>query len=621
MPKIPITHRKTVKLFIKEYTVSQPSYSYEEIFQLTQDILFLNLKRKFLETVILKYLNKYLKLNIVDITSLNQFHKKIQKMKDDFNKIFYIIDTKRIINLFLNEIVSKTITKNQQQLKDDLRDKLATNRLDNEIETFVNVINSHELFNIFFNDIKSCLVEIYLTEIELDLDQINDFLDRERNVNYLKDCFYEIEKEYLTLALKNLVISFSVYLDRKRFYNLFNLYFTAQMQSDFYVLVDNFINYMIKPDQIIYNIYFLYSFSFWIDEVIDNEDVKRYVNTSIGHFINKHKTLISKQLNHLFDKQIREKCDLMNLTSVDKNYILEIFEKQCSSILYNTQTFEYVLVTVDIILFCINFLENKIYFENEYAYNLANRLLTMRYDLKYESEILGHLKIQSLNIFYKSKMMIKDFANSNDILFINNYRWFNYENYPIDNDDLTQFENDIKEKLGTEFQYEFNHCIGLCEIEIDEKQVILTILQFYILKQLVECDISLEDLKNKINYKYVDNHLNPLIKNEIVLLHDDILKFNKIKENINVCPEFFEIRAAEKDLIEGNEQDIENNDYILDAYIVKIMKRNKSYTIKKIIAEIKKEFKFKNDIIIARIQNLATREFLEINDNDVTYIP
>ncbi|KAM0687543.1 hypothetical protein COBT_001214, partial [Conglomerata obtusa] len=343
-------------------------------------------------------------------------------------------------------------------------------------------------------------------------------------------------------------------------------------------------------------------------------------------------------LSKIFDNKKYNNFDETNIDNLryhenehENNKIIEpsIFIKRS---FYNDCSFDCKHITPEEIGYFYSLTSNKILFESEYKKCLATRLLTYNSDLKKEKNILAQIRNQTTKYdTHRIEMMIKDFENKicieeHEILFINTYRWPELKNCKCNFDEkLIYLQNLFSKNLkknNIKYKYEFIYPVSICEVEINNVLIKMTVVQYQITLSILEKERTIDELKSIFEPFCIKDHINELFYSGILISKNDLIFFSepiKISKN-NIIPIKISFTVKKQKVIEKHESEIYSGQ-LVDAKIINLLKSKKSCNKKNFVKEIAHLHKVNNEFVEKRIISLISNDFIEEKNGNYMYLP
>ena len=371
------------------------------------------------------------------------------------------------------------------------------------------------------------------------------------------------------------------------------------------------------------------------DSFLNDEKFKSTSKESLTKGMNQKPGFICDTFSKYIDNILREKADKLPLNEI-KNIINEFM-----------------------ILF--KYIENKDLFENFFIKKLCIRcLFNLNKSEEAQNYLIEELKNECGPYFVsKSQEMISDIQASKEMSQLfnkeekNNFyipiNYFVLSNYtwPIDKlikGEIKNFDIGICEKKFFEFYHKKNsgkslfwhlpYCFGEIEMEIPKSDSTVKIfgngVHIAILKCFTKSNTSLtfKDIltKTKIEKDVIQRYIKKLISKNLLLLENDIYTVNfdinkDGKSNEISLIDFDEEEDSQND-DENEEKSIEERKFVIDAYIMKVLKQKKVMKRDDLINKVKEKMPFeeRDEIINKRIEQLISNRYISKDENDTSIL-
>jgi cullin 1 len=366
------------------------------------------------------------------------------------------------------------------------------------------------------------------------------------------------------------------------------------------------------------------------DSFLSDERFKSTSKESLTKGMNQKPGFICDTFSKYIDNVLREDADKLSLNEI-KNIINEYM-----------------------VLF--KYIENKDLFENFFIKKLCIRCL---FDLNKSEEAQNYLIEQLKNecgpyFVSKSQEMISDVKASQEMSQLFNkesenqfyipVNYFVLSNYtwPIDKlikGEIANFEIGGQEKKFFDFYHKKNsgkslfwhlpYCFGEMEMQIADGSTIKITgngVHFAILKCFNKSKESLtfKDIlnKTKIEKDVIQRYIKKLINKNLLKYEEDIysvnFEVNKDGKNKEIALIDYDEEENSKEDEDNEEKTIEERRFVIDAYIMKVLKQKKVMKREDLINTVKEKMPFeeKDDNVNKRIEQLINNRFISKDDND-----
>ena len=543
---------------------------------------------------------------LAKISLLIRFYCETGIYQEYFNRYFlkYSEDyyTKKTDDYINNNSIDKYITFVEEILS--FENYLIVSHL-NEI-TLKPIIN--KLNNILLNNNKNIIFTKYYTSDNTSNN--NDYLSLNENYDLMKKIF---------ILFKNIKLEEEI---RKKF----SAYIRKTCKDIYTKFTKNYILFYENIELLKKNIDHFISDSF-----LNDEKFKSTSKEALTKGMNQRPGFICDTFSKYIDNVLRVDAAKKNLNEI-KNIINEYM-----------------------ILF--KFIENKDLYENYFIKKLCIRCL---FNLNKSEEAQNYLIEQLKNecgpyFVSKSQEMISDVKASQEMTQLfnkedkNNFyipiNYFVLSNYtwPIDKlikGEIPNFDIGTKEKTFFEFYHKKNsgkslfwhlpYCFGEIEMEIPKSEEKITIMGNGVHIAILKCfnksntSLTFKDIlnKTKIEIDVIQKNLKKLISKNLLKYENDIytvnFDVNKDGNNSRIALIDYDEEEKEKTDEENEEKTIEERKFVIDAYIMKVLKQKKVMKRNDLISVVKEKMPFeeKDEIINKRIEQLISNRYISIDEKD-----
>lgn len=599
--------------------------------------------------------------NIMEVMSILVSHKT--RLSILFNKIFYsVLNTVKlklerkgiifdccILEIPMLDFIDNFYVSKKNELIFDVLKKMFLR--DNEsMDIIVSNFMAHIKSLHFFNSVNDKLMESLYESFKESLDTFKDnvvdnvynikgFLKRE--MGYKCVLFF---KDKLMKRILNDILNFEKFWDINIFFKRDELEVIMGFCEiiDSYDSVnrnlDNFFDYfqsLCDYSNIVYMLTFLLQSADYLDNVFEKvESVKVYFDNKILYTIQKFETLLIQELNKTIHKYI-----VYNKTELKLRYG-RISDTSCQFDMI-TAGFKAMNRNQDpIIQFDIHLTEklfNKISCKYDFAmdYNkyLIKRLYSHKSDILYEENIINRLKKKSKNVlFYKSNLIIKEYNSyecfmDSKVYLIQRFYWKDTEIYklPVDENLLAIEKAYMLKYDGCNKDLVWRHDLTACEVEINDIFVVISLVQYEILKILLIENISMNDLNIRFeNFEYLKDHLRVLENNDIITYTDKMYSINNVEKirETNLVPNIpFKDNIIKIIKTENKVYSKDESIYTVDSKIMSELKKNKKIKKTGFIKYIIEMMNLDEKMIVERLEGLFEKGYLDNDGDYITYIP
>ena len=373
------------------------------------------------------------------------------------------------------------------------------------------------------------------------------------------------------------------------------------------------------------------------DSFLNDEKFKSTSKESLTKGMNQRPAFICDTFSKYIDNVLREIDEKKNLNEI-KNIINDYM-----------------------ILF--KYIENKDLYENFFIKKLCIRCL---FNLNKSEEAQNYLIEQLKNecgpyFVSKSQEMISDVKASQEMTQLFNkennkekdsldipINYFVLSNYtwPIDKlvkGDIPNFKIGVLQKKFFEFYHKKNsgkslfwhlpYCFGVLEMEIPNTPSPIKIfgngVHFAILKcfNKGKTSLNIKDIlnKSKIEIDVVQKNLKKLVSKNLLKYENDIYSVNyevNKDENNEISLIDYDEQETDKNDEENEEKSIEERKFVIDAYVMKVLKQKKVIKRNDLVSVVKEimPYEERDENINKRIDQLINNRYISIDDKDNTLL-
>ncbi|KAF7682589.1 Cullin-4B [Astathelohania contejeani] len=461
------------------------------------------------------------------------------------------------------------------------------------VKVFFEILEKYDIFMELYHQICNKVIEYYLDRVECHavvsrIKKANTLLQNERRVEYLEKKFLILEKKFLEKFLNGLTQEEIFYLINERKYSalscIFVFYRTACLKS---ILIKNIKIYIQKMFSANNFVEFMNCRKV-IEEIIEgcfenDDEIILAIEKEFINGIEDNESSLRNKSNEYIDKFLRAEM---------------IYDDYC----YNAMTF----------LFSRS--KDSESFEKEYRIYLGNRILSHSVIIDKEEKMLKNFtKVLKYNLVQKIEYMLRDYKNykeniNSEAFMIRMCKWPEYENIEFDIPaELKAIQNRI-EKKERKKKLRWINTIGSCIIELNNRTLRISILQYHILTQILN--------KKSIQEFYLNEHYLELREKGLVN------EKNEINCNYDgpycIIPKFKPTNfknASQERLVKD-----EYNGRI-DSFLMQIMKREKNVVKSELINQCRSQEDWSIDKIENRIELLIEKGYLGLERGSIKYIP
>ena len=352
------------------------------------------------------------------------------------------------------------------------------------------------------------------------------------------------------------------------------------------------------------------------------------------------------------------------------NFICDIFNNYIDNILRfdaGKKPLNEIKNIINEYMILFKYIGNKDLFENCFIKKLCVRCL---FDLNKSEEAQNYL-IEQLKkecgpyFVSKSQEMISDVKasqemsqsfndlqkkekeNNNDINIPINYFVLSNYTWPIDkliSGEIQNFDINKKEKKFFEFYRKKNsgkslfwhlpYCFGEIEMKTKDDLSPIKIIGNGVHIAILKCftksilSLSLKDIikKTKIEKEIIQKNIKKLVNKNILKYEDNTYVINLFlnkNEDINeILLIDYDEQEEENNNEENEDKGVEERKWVIEAYIMKILKQKKAMKKKELIATVNEKMPFeeKEEIINKRIEQLINNRYLSKDNDDPSLI-
>ena len=566
----------------------------------------------------------------------NSNNKYSELTKDFMEKISLLIRFYCETGIY-QEYFSKDLINNTEEYYNKKTDEYINN----------NPIDKYILYVEAILDFENYLIITHLNEISLKpiLNKLNIIL-LSNNKKIIFDKYYDI-KQSSTNNTTKLSLNEN-FLLMKKIYILFK---NIKLEED---IRKKFTEYIITTCKAIYNKYSKNYILFYESIVLLKKNIDKYL---VESFLSeeKFKSLIKESLTKGINQKPNFICDIFS------NYIDNILRFDAGKKPLNE-----IKKIINEYMILFKYIGNKDLFENYFIKKLCIRCL---FDLNKSEEAQNYL-IEQLKkecgpyFVSKSQEMISDVKasqemsqlfnsshqNDKDIKEINipmnffvlsNYTWpidklisGEIPSFDVDKMDKKFFDFYHKKNSGKSLFWHLPYCFGEIEMELKDSSNTIKITGNGVHIAILKCftkdqiSLSLKDIikKTKIEKDVILKHIKKLVNKNILKYENNIYVVNFFVNKEEKCDEIvlidYDEQEEEKTNEENEEKGIEERKWVIDAYIMKILKQKKLMKKKELIALVNEKMPFeeKEDIINKRIELLINNRYITKDEQDPSII-
>ena len=476
-----------------------------------------------------------------------------------------------------------------------------------------------------------------------------------------------LNKLNIILLNNNKKIIFEKYYDNQNLNNNSKLALNENypLMKKIYILFKNikleeeirkkFTDYIINTCKSIYSKYSKNYILFYESIILLKKNIDKYISDSfLGE--EKFKSISKESLIKGMNQKPNFICDIFN------NYIDNILRFDAGKKPLNE-----IKNIINEYMILFKYIGNKDLFENCFIKKLCVRCL---FDLNKSEEAQNYL-IEQLKkecgpyFVSKSQEMISDVKasqemsqsfndlqkkekeNNNDINIPINYFVLSNYTWPIDkliSGEIQNFDINKKEKKFFEFYRKKNsgkslfwhlpYCFGEIEMKTKDDLSPIKIIGNGVHTAILKCftksilSLSLKDIikKTKIEKEIIQKNIKKLVNKNILKYEDNTYVINLFlnkNEDINeILLIDYDEQEEENNNEENEDKGVEERKWVIEAYIMKILKQKKAMKKKELIATVNEKMPFeeKEEIINKRIEQLINNRYLSKDNDDPSLI-
>ena len=477
-----------------------------------------------------------------------------------------------------------------------------------------------------------------------------------------------LNKLNIILLNNNKKIIFEKYYDNQNLNNNSKLALNENypLMKKIYILFKNikleeeirkkFTDYIINTCKQIYSKYSKNYILFYESIILLKKNIDKYISDSfLGE--EKFKSISKESLIKGMNQKPNFICDIFN------NYIDNILRFDAGKKPLNE-----IKNIINEYMILFKYIGNKDLFENCFIKKLCVRCL---FDLNKSEEAQNYL-IEQLKkecgpyFVSKSQEMISDVKasqemsqsfndlqkkekenNNNDInipinyFVLSNYTWpidklisGKIQNFDINKKEKKFFEFYRKKNSGKSLFWHLPYCFGEIEMKTKDDLSPIKIIGNGVHIAILKCftksilSLSLKDIikKTKIEKEIIQKNIKKLVNKNILKYEDNTYVINLFlnkNEDINeILLIDYDEQEEENNNEENEDKGVEERKWVIEAYIMKILKQKKAMKKKELIATVNEKMPFeeKEEIINKRIEQLINNRYLSKDNDDPSLI-
>lgn len=521
-----------------------------------------------------------------------------------------------------------------------------------QISAIICILQSKGCFNMLSERIVGCLISALSSRINdenLDISGIKDLIDKYRDTEYMKGYFYTVESGLVQrIVMKYTDEEIFKMMGKEDEMRLSVDFFCASNSEERLVeAIDMYCKKIIKGlsiDGFIGGYYWIYLKFREIENCKDDgyqkikEGIRRSKRDVVNGNIDCAMESICAWTDSLLGGRITIKEDVIEgmehtiripgtkkeVRMDTKKALKKIGMEEVS--LESDMWREFLLSNIfEMIGETFHLCNNKEVFEMALRNKLGNRLVSRSSVLTDWESLLIDRVDPSRSRLNKMRCMIKDFSErklfmGHEILLLRACKWPKYEEVSLGIRDAEEIKEKYRHMVKNKRKIiRWNDLLSSCEIEFLGRVVMVTLIQYLIIKLLAEEDRDIDNLKI---CKTWDQNLEVLVRKGLVKVKEErySLNLNFWEENSSVgslIPHTFVLQEQSEatKVFDG----LESYKDLLDCKIVKEMKSNRVLSKNELRELLGRNHPL--EILDERIESLVCREFLSIEGETIKYLP
>ena len=516
----------------------------------------------------------------------------------------------------------------------------------NDIDKYINYVEE-------ILEFENYLIINHLNEITLKpvLNKLNIILLSEKK-SIIFSKYYKTSKDSQNSSEAKLVLNSDYILMKKIFILFKNIKLEEEIRKKFSEYIVSTCKYIYSKFSKNYKIF--YESIIALKKNIDNYITESYLSEE------KFKSTSKESLTKGINQKPGYICDIFS------NYIDDVLRYDADKKPLNE-----IKIIIDEYMTLFKYIGNKDLFENYFIKKLCIRCLyglnkseeAQNYlieQLKKEcgpyfvsksQEMISDVKAsQEMSTSFNEDLIKKEKKNKNENIINIPINYFVLSNYtwPIDkliggeinNFDINKYEKKFfdfyhKKNSGKSLFWHLPYCFGEVEMELKESNNSIKIIGNGVHIAILKCftksqiSLSLKDIikKTKIEKDVISKYIKKLVNKNILKYEDNIYLVNFYVNKDEKNNEIMLIDYDEKeDEIEGEENDVKNIEerkFVIDAYIMKILKQKKVMKRSELISAVSEKMIFDekyDEIINKRIEQLIKGRFISKDEEDQSLI-
>ena len=196
------------------------------------------------------------------------------------------------------------------------------------------------------------------------------------------------------------------------------------------------------------------------------------------------------------------------------------------------------------------------------------------------------------------------------------------------------FEFYHKKNSGKSLFWHLPYCFGEIEMDLNDSKNTIKIIGNGVHIAILKCfnksqiSLSLKDImkKTKIEKDVINKYIKKIVSKNILKYENDVYVINFFVNKDDNCNEImlidYDEQEDEKGIEENEEKSIEERKFVIDAYIMKILKQKKVMKKSELITTVNEKMPFdeKEEIINKRIEQLINNRYITKDEEDPSII-
>ena len=196
------------------------------------------------------------------------------------------------------------------------------------------------------------------------------------------------------------------------------------------------------------------------------------------------------------------------------------------------------------------------------------------------------------------------------------------------------FEFYHKKNSGKSLFWHLPYCFGEIEMDLNDSKNTIKIIGNGVHIAILKCfnksqiSLSLKDImkKTKIEKDVINKYIKKIVSKNILKYENDVYVINFFVNKDDNCNEImlidYDEQEDEKGIEENEEKSIEERKFVIDAYIMKILKQKKVMKKSELITTVNEKMPFdeKEEIIDKRIEQLINNRYITKDEEDPSII-